>query len=442
MDQKLYKLAKKIYNKVPAFREFLWNNFPDDLSNIYMTKDNYIKKYDFIKRTIDWKLSDAYFFYFSSWTSWNPTLWPELRWEQKTMKSFVKIMKDLFQLKQKRNLLIVWFSLGSWIGGEYVAWLGRNIALEDENLSVVTPWNDYDEIAYMVENLSSYYDQTIIAMAPSSVWRLLTFMQNKWMDIKKYNFKFICFGEGFSDSWRVYINEICGGWDERIVNIYGASDIWMLAIETKLTHKILQKMRQNPSLTKKYFWTDTIPTFGITKISENTIIEVENNELIISKYQAVPLFRYKIKDKWWIIPLKKFKEDFKIPYFDFLIKNYYILYVNGRVDDMIIFNSSNFYKDVLEKSLDFEPIKSITKQIKVDIIDNEQKFVLYFDKNFEWKIDENLVKEEFIQNLRTFHPEFKEDFNAIFSKMDDYRKIIAIKYADFSWKIKVNLIRK
>jgi hypothetical protein len=102
------------------------------------------------------------------------------------------------------------------------------------------------------------------------------------------------------------------------------------------------------------------------------------------------------------------------------------------VDDMIIFNSSNFYKDILEKSLDFEEIKNITKQIKVEMIDNDQKFVLYFDKEFKLKIDENVVKKKFIQNLRKYHPEFKDDYDSIFSKLDDYKSIVVIKYDDFT----------
>lgn len=112
------------------------------------------------------------------------------------------------------------------------------------------------------------------------------------------------------------------------------------------------------------------------------------------------------------------------------------------VDDMIIFNSSNFYKDILEKSLDFEEIKNITKQIKVEMIDNDQKFVLYFDKEFKLKIDENVVKKKFIQNLRKYHPEFKDDYDSIFSKLDDYKSIVVIKYDDFTWKSKVNLIKR
>jgi hypothetical protein len=129
-------------------------------------------------------------------------------------------------------------------------------------------------------------------------------------------------------------------------------------------------------------------------------------------------------------------ENSDIPFEKALKFFYDSMKLNEKAVDMFLNcnyqNLRNFYKDILEKSLDFEEIKNITKQIKVEMIDNDQKFVLYFDKEFKLKIDENVVKKKFIQNLRKYHPEFKDDYDSIFSKLDDYKSIVVIKYDDFT----------
>src|SRR5437868_11400569 len=81
--------------------------------------------------------------------------WPECKSQSNdALQKHQQIAIQTFKLKERKTLVIVGFSLGSWSGGMSFAFFFRLLALQ-ENISLVvyTPGSEYEEIVEIVDKM-------------------------------------------------------------------------------------------------------------------------------------------------------------------------------------------------------------------------------------------------------------------------------------------------
>lgn len=366
--------------RVPAYRDFLVRErgaVPEvrtlaDFGTLpLMHKKNYLTCYPLAKVCLDGSLRGAHVICRSSGSTAKPFYWPQLPEQERDLSSWLSTeLEDTFCVSSKPTLVIVALALGAWISGELATWSLRSLAIETGTITLLTPGLNRDDVVDMLAEFSPHFDQTLIYSYPPFAKNIVESALERGIPVRDFNIRLRMAGEGYSEKFRDYLNGLLGHDRDDISSIasgYASTDFGRVGKETPLS-VVIKRILHEKGNVAAMFGCDTIPTVCQFNPA-GFYLEAPEGELVITKYQAVPLVRYRSGDRGAIIGYDEMLARFRDAGIDLLeelrargadpaaVKPLPFVLVHGRSDGGITFYGANIpvaqIRDILEGSSPF-----------------------------------------------------------------------------------------
>jgi len=437
-------VAQKSIGLVPGYRQFLIRHgikkspkvIFDDLP--VTDKENYCFIYPYRNLVPAEHWNRVNFVLRSSGFSGRPFYWPQLKNQyQKYDRQLEKILTGLFQIQKKRTLAIVGLALGSWIGGDLVSWVIKNIALRCHYpLTAFVPGNQHDEILDIINRAADLPDQILIFLCPSAINHLFLLAGQKKVKLPYHKLRFVVIGEPFSEDFRQSIAKRCKTIFPEIVmaSVYGAADTGIIGIES-ISSIALNRLLLSCDQVRQALKIDH-PLPNLYHIyAPDAFIETINKEIILTKWQGVPLVRYNLHDRGEIFGWKKVVRALsrmRLPNETEKIKSVIInrpnmpdlIAVYGRSDGTIFLCGTNITEAMLQSAMEGASLsKFATGNFESSVSDRRGSQKLCWDIELHAGIRatgklKDLFYRTLVKRLGEVQPEFAFDYKNIYSKFD------------------------
>ena len=310
-------VARLIMKKVPAYKEFLKERGVsnkkvksiNDLKSLPLTdKKNYFLKYGIEKTLLEKSLCDS-----NGWersSNYDPetlfTLWPRfIEDEKKCLTNFDFSLRYFYGCDNKKTLVVVTFLLGMWAAGERIIEFTKKISRRKElKISVAACGPIRLSIIDLLQRVGKSFDQIILVGSPYFLKRTIEYGEKAGLDWRSLNVGLLTGADGFSENLRNFMLQKIAGEKEsealvvkRMVSVFGLTETnGTFAVETPLTNLIRRLSLKDLKLKKAFFGdVEALPMcFQYNPI--NTFLEVDNNELIVTRLTKQPLLRFNTQD--------------------------------------------------------------------------------------------------------------------------------------------------
>lgn len=368
-----FELFKRYAQAVPAYADFLKYHLvapenltkPEDYAKLpLMTKAAYMREYPLAQRCIGGNLKTADRIAVSSGSTGQATFWPRsLNHEAEIAMRFEQVFRDSFQAHQHSTLAIVCFALGNWVGGLFTTSCCWHLAAKGYPLMTATPGNNKAEIFRVVRELAPDFEQIVLLGYPPFIKDVLDAGINEGICWQDYQTKLVFAGEVFSEEWRELLalrtgsNSAC--FDS--ASLYGTADGGVLGNETPFTIAIRRWLAKHPDLACQLFGEARLPTL-VQYDPASRYFELENNTLVISADNSLPLIRYHIADKGGLISFQDMLDflsqhgiqelaQLGLPN-DYQPRQQPLVFVFGRADFTVSFYGANIYPENIAVGLE------------------------------------------------------------------------------------------
>jgi phenylacetate-CoA ligase len=395
LESHVLNLFRSLSNEVPAYQAFLQeqNIDPDSIQTLadfqslpLTTKANYIQKYLLNELCRNGSLESCDMVAVSSGSTGNPTFWTRfISDEFQVATRFEQIFHDSFQADRTSTLAVVCFSLGTWIGGMYSASCCRHLAAKGYPITVVTPGNNPTEIFRVIRELAPYFQQTVLLGYPPFLKDIIDRGIGEGIEWQKYRIKLVMAGEVFSEEWRNLVAERIGSTNPcyDFVSLYGTADAGVLGNETPLSICIRRFLSDRPEAARQLFGESRLPTL-VQYDPFNRFFETEENTLLFSGDNGIPVLRYHIADTGGLLEcdrLLEFLRDWGFNPLETLksignrgIRNLPFVYVFGRSLFTISYFGANIYPENIAIGLEQPEIKDwVTGKFVMEVKEDEDK---------------------------------------------------------------------
>ncbi len=227
--------------------------------------------------------------------------WPQLRSHDIALGQELQArLIETFQLASRKTLVIIGLSLGSWAGGEQFSFIFKSLALQHGLPMVVfSPGNQHAEILELIDAIHQEVDQIIIALCPSAIFYLEKLADQTGRTLPLAKIAFLVTGEPFPEELRIDWAQRTGrrGQQPTILSVYGSADTGILGAESAPLIQVRQFLHARPDVAQHLgFPAASIP--NLYHMQRNgAFYEVVNGELVITRWQGIPLARYNLKDR-------------------------------------------------------------------------------------------------------------------------------------------------
>lgn len=308
-------LFHDVADRVPAYGKFLKDNAVDagsvktydDFSKLpTINKTNYLRNYPLNELCWDGNLFGNNIISSSSGSSGSPFFWP--RGEKQHLEAeqlYEKIYSQTHNIGNESTLLVVCFSMGTWIAGVYTT-LGAFGASRSNKLNIVTPGIEKEDAITAIQGLNSQYDQIILAGYPPFVKDLIDFGKEVGVDWSSIKTKFSFAGESITEEWRDHLISLVGADISPLetVNLYGTADMGVVGFETPLSVFIRRRINDDKQRFGSILVDGQLPTIIQYDLSQRHIEQRDGNLIITADY-GIPLIRYDIGDRGGIITINE-----------------------------------------------------------------------------------------------------------------------------------------
>ncbi len=397
------------FNKIATFSQF------KDLP--LTTKSSYIEQYSIEERLYSGHdLSDYYMICTSSGSTGEPTIWPrDYESDKNVIQMNTSMYENLFDIQNKKTLVVVTFGLGAWTAGMLTSRLVWESS-ENHKLSVVTPGLDKVVALKVIKQLGKYYDQTIITGYPPFLIELIEYGKEENFDFKKINTKIHYTSARVSEGRRLELAKVISSTNSKydVLGFYACSETGIIGIETKDTVDIVTEAHQDTILCEALFGSSNLPTLLEYNPMAKFLEEVDG-KIVVTADQPVPLIRFDMKDRGGVVSGLEIlaicnQHNVKCPP---NISNKYFAYVHGRADAVRLLN--NIYVDDILYCLENSKFSSrFTNNFKYGLeergLKNRLKLIVYLKPN---KKMHKAEKEEFIDELYINLVKVNADFRMI-----------------------------
>jgi len=432
---KIFHIAIK---QVNAYKDFLSNKSfkynkiqsPDDFKKIPLVdKKNYLTKYALTDLVLNNKI--PYNLSSSSGSSGRPFYWPwGLLQEKEGAIMHLNIFENIFNTNNKDTLVIVAFSMGTWIAGTYTTACCRVLSSNGKNIHVISPGIEKEDVLSALINVAPKFSKVILAGYPPFLMDVINEANERGIKLKKLDLSLLFAGEHFSEEWRAHIHKLAGIKDDLrgSVNIYGTADAAMLGSETPLSI-YLRNCAEKDSNLAKLLWGNR--PFSPTVIQYDThfrYFEIVDDEIVITVNSGIPLIRYNIHDRGSIYTHKDLRKILSDSGYKHLLKtklwdhwNMPFLFLFGRSDVSLTFYAVNIYPQNIKLALESDILSQyITGRFVAQRLTRnngkDQIFYLNIELNQNVESTQKIKKQVakvVVDNLVEVNSEFRRLFNAI-----------------------------
>lgn len=307
-------LFHEMAERVPAYKDFLAERGinhhaiktdEDFLTVPWIDKENYIKRYPLAERCWDGQLQ-APIISASSGSSGQSTYWPRSNAiELETSYIYELFLSQVYDIANRKTLLINGFSMGIYIGGTFTLNCCMRLAQKGYPLTIMTPGINLEEILRSVHELGDQYDQIIMSGYPPFVRDILDEGIKRGIDWKKLRMRFYFASESLSEDFRKHIFEMAGvskdDYYTASLNLYGTADAAIAGHEMPLGTYLRTLFSAHPARNRDFFGKTYVPSLNQYHPYFKHF-EIDNGELLFSsRDNAVPMVRYNIHDRGGIL---------------------------------------------------------------------------------------------------------------------------------------------
>ncbi|AFY43387.1 phenylacetate--CoA ligase family protein [Nostoc sp. PCC 7107] len=297
---------------VPAYKAFLAEREinPDIIQTLEdfqqlpaIAKENYIQRYPLPDLCRNGQLAECDMIAASSGSTGKPTFWPRFFTDELQIATrFEQIFHDSFFTDTRRTLAVICFTLGTWVGGMFTTNCCRYLASKGYPLTVITPGNNKEEILRVVQELGVNFEQVVLLGYPPFLKDVIDIGISRGVEWSQYHIKLVMAGEVFSEEWRSLVGERIGSQNPcyDFASLYGTADAGVLGNETPLSICIRRFLAKNPDAARTLFGESRLPTL-VQYDPTSRFFEAQNNSLLFSGDNGIPLVRYDILDTGGII---------------------------------------------------------------------------------------------------------------------------------------------
>ena len=243
----------------------------------------------------------------SSGSSGVPFYWPRgQRQHKEAADIYFKLYKNTFAADRVSTLLVVSFSMGSWIAGTYTAFGGIGSSEAGLKLNVVTPSIDSKEVLSVIKMLSGNYEQVLLAGYPPFVRDLLSEGSEFGIDWAAVNVGFTFAGEMITEKWRDNTLALASCDDIfRSANVYGTADMGIVGHETPLSIALKRKLLETGTASLV-----SANDFSLVQYDKSrVVVEQIDGSILLTADAGIPLVRYEIGDSGGVLELADFPEE-------------------------------------------------------------------------------------------------------------------------------------
>lgn len=446
-------LFHRTVQTVPAYALFLKKNkvntdkikTEDDFKKVpLMDRDNYLKIYPLTKLVPHGRIPPMVSM--SSGSSGKPYFWPRnFSQDERGGKLHIKIFNEIYGIKkQEPTLVVICFSMGSWIAGTFTLASCQWIAKKGYDLTVVTPGIELKDTVNILRDLAPNFKNVILAGYPPFLMDVVHAMREE--KVKKLNLFLLTAGEGFSEKWRETIIKLSGMPNDptRVISIYGSADADALGHETPLTIFLRQKANKK---VKDILFGDQDSATLIQYYPQDRYFEEVKGHLVFTTNAGIPLIRYKIRDSGKVFPYEKVLEILKAngllgkarPYLKWQLP---FVVLGRRADVSVSFYALNIYFDNFKTALEDSSISKFltgkffaaTKHSKNL---REQKLVISVELAPKVKPSAELsekIQRVVFENLIVANMEYRKLYSSIGEKAKPEIKLYPYGHQDFQIK--------
>lgn len=305
------KLALSLFHlsakHVPAYKAFLKDegidpakikNLEDFKKVTPVTKENYLRKYPLKDLLWNGDMFKNNLISVSSGSSGEPFFWFRgSQQHEEASEIYYKMYKDVFEATNKSTLLVVCFSMGTWIAGSYTTLGGMAAADKGLKINVVTPAIEIKDALSVIKKLHVNYEQVILAGYPPLVKDLIDQGAQEGIDWRSMDVGFTVAGESVSEELRDYYIEYGTQYTDptKVINIYGTADAGIIAHETPVSIEARRFIAKDLAQVDEVFGRRVLPTLAQFDPMQRFFEEVDG-DLIFTAASGIPLIRYNIKD--------------------------------------------------------------------------------------------------------------------------------------------------
>ncbi len=345
------RMTKKEKKPILSAKDFFELPITDKKNYIHTTQSfNLFKKNSFPSLT-----------YSSSGSSGEPTFWSRNDMQNVAGGNIHKVIfTDGFGIKKSDpTLVIICFSMGVWIAGNYTLTSCCWVSNQGYQLTSITPGTEKHDIFSILKRLAPKFKKVVLVGYPSFIMDIL--QETKIQKIPlPHNLKIITSGDSFSESWRDAAVKILGATSTPydIVSIYGSADAAAIGFETPLTISLRRKTFTHPDFSKALFGTFEKQPSLFQYLPRFTYIESVNQELLLTTQNTIPLVRYNIHDFGQILSSQEMqklvaKNNISLQPLHHTISNLNLPFIikQGRSDVAVTFYGLNIYPEHIEGAL-------------------------------------------------------------------------------------------
>jgi len=352
---------------VSAYKEFLSDRIPEKMNFIknydefvqhvpYTTKENYVYKYNLLKRCRGGVFPRTGGIDESAGSTGIKTMWVRSADEEVLLFQAIKLaMEYSFKVKEKKSLVVLnCWSIGPWVTGAKFTQLVQPYCVV-KNIGT-NKINAVDTILELGESLDY-----LLCGYPPFIKEILDYGESRGVDWSNYKVSLLTGGEGFSEGWREYVLSKFNKEDMPVVSGYGASDIDIgIGFETRTARQIKGYLEADVELRKKILGFSESPVFvGQYNPLIYHIENGKNGNLIFTTLNPkmwTPRVRYDLFDFGKVlsykemekqiekdlgVDLEKDEKTLKLPF----------IVVYGRCDGTISLDGANIYPSDIQNAL-------------------------------------------------------------------------------------------
>ncbi len=398
-SQNALMLFRKMATSVPAYKDFLKKQrvAPEKIKTVSdlkqvpcIDKANYLNRYPLEALCWNGDLR-APIISSSSGSSGTPTFWPRSEEiELETSIIYELFLTQIYKIHEKKTLLINGFAMGIYIGGSFTLNACMRLSKKGYPLSIVTPGINKKDFLNSLERLHPYFDQVILGGYPPFIKDILDDCKQQGLEIPSGKLKLFLAAEMISETFRSYLyKHACIDNDAyyfNSMNLYGTADAAIAGHETPLTIFLSRLLANNAELCRKIFDVSYVPSLNMAYPFFKHMDLLENELLISTWNNAIPLCRYNIHDKGKLFTLEDMlqildqaqisKAELEQSIGNTFLLPYQYVAVYGKSDNTASLYGLLIYPETIKKAL-FSPelndtiTGKFTMQTKLDAKQNQ-----------------------------------------------------------------------
>lgn len=304
--------------RIPAYRDFLRKHkvhadavktIADFKKNVPFTdKDGYVRAYPLNALCPDGSLHRAPMISVSSGSSGKSFFWPRSNAiEEEGSFLHELIFRNVFHIQERSTLVVIGFSMGTWIAGTYTKACVLGMTSAGYRLNVATPGIEIEDIVNLIEHFSDSFDQVVLAGYPPFSKDVVEALIAGKVKLPRHGIRFLFAGEGFSEGWRESILAKVGRFDiyQSSVSLYGTADAAVCGHETPASVAIRRWLYDRSEATGRLFDDERLPTL-VQYHPYLKYFETVDGELAFTARAGFPLVRYNIHDRGGIFSYTDF----------------------------------------------------------------------------------------------------------------------------------------